>query len=419
MLGPLSENYGLIKQPPKTYYMSKIRQLWKSYWLASIIAACLLLISFWLHTVNTWSPMSLDDQVWNTKMDLHLNHHPFRLRLFQSHVTNWLHLLTGVSLKITFYTVQYLLAFITGLLFLKYLRRLGFDRFWAHLGMILFFTSLSVLAAHFAPIHTWDDFWMYLLLLLTALSILNSSWYQAAVFFTLGCFARETFLLMYPVLLFFAWRELRFKSIVKLSVCALIPLLIYGSYLMLYGSPPPENSWRFLSYNFENSARAADTTVSIVNAFGFVWLLATAGMVKLSRQARTASQDFCFWGVMLLLPINTIMVAAFALIRETRLLFVPFLFVIPIALWFGQAMWISMRTRHSNVRFLFASLLGTALFLVAGLYLAELIWPVFDYQSSSELRRNVAGINIGLALGSVLFWLLSIAGKSKQITTST
>ncbi|MCH7946896.1 MAG: hypothetical protein IIC66_03760, partial [candidate division Zixibacteria bacterium] len=171
--------------------------------------------------------------------------------------------------------------------------------------------------------------------------------------------------------------------------------------------------------NFENSARTADATVSIVNAFGFVWLLAMAGMVKLSRQARTASQEFCFWGVILLLPINTMMVATFALIRETRLLFVPFLFVIPIALWFGQAMWNSMKTRHSNVRIIFASLLGTALFLIAGVYLAELIWPVFEYQSSTELRRNIAGINIGLALGSVLFWLLSIAGKRKQVPSRT
>jgi len=348
-----------------------------------------------------------------------MNHHPFRLRLFQTHVTNWLHIITGVSLKVTFYSVQYLLAFITGLLFLKYLRRLGFDRFWPHLGMILFFTSLSVMGAHFAPIHTWDDFWMYLLLLLTALSILNSSWYKAAAFFTLGCFARETFLLIYPVFLLFAWRELKLKSIIKLSVCALVPLLIYGSYLMLYGARPSENSWRFLSYNFENSARTADATVSIVNAFGFVWLLAIGGMAKMNRQVRTAAQEFCFWGVILLLPLNTLLVAFFAILRETRLLFVPFLFVIPIALWFGESMWRSMKTRRSKVRITLAIVPGTTLFLIAGVYLAELIWPVFDYQSSSELRRTFAGINIGLALGSVLFWLLSEVGKHKQIPAGT
>lgn len=394
--------------------MSKIRQFWKSYWLASIIAACLLLISFWLHTVNTWSPMSLDDQVWNTKMDLHLNHHPYRLRLFQSHLTNWLHLLTGVSLKITFYTIQYLLAFITGLLFLKYLRRLGFDRFWAHLGMILFFTSLSVLAAHFAPIHTWDDFWMYLLLLLTALSILNSSWYQAAVFFTLGCFARETFLLMYPVLLFFAWRELRFKFIVKLFVCALMPLLIFGTYLIIFGEQPSEKRWGLLFYNFENSARSADSAVSIINAFGLVWVLAIAGMFKLKRQSRTASQEFCYWGVILLLPLNTLLVVFFTLLRETRLLFIPFLFVIPVALWFGQSLWESMNIRGIGFPKSIALILGTSLFIIGGVLLAEVVWPVFDYQASSELRRNIAGVNIGLIFGVTFFWVLSKVGKPKH-----
>jgi len=390
--------------------MSKVKQFWKNYWLASAIGAGLLLVSLWLHTMNTTSPMSLEDQVWDTKMDAHLNKYPFRIRLFQSHLTNWLHMLTGVSLKITFYTIQYILAFITGLLFLKYLRRLGFDRYWPHLGMILFFTSLSVMGAHFAPIHTWDDFWLYSFLLLTAISILNSSWYQAALFFTLGCFARETFLLIYPVLLFFAWRELRFKSIVKLSVCALMPLLIYGSYLMIFGERPAESRLGLLSYNFENSARSADATVSIIN-----WLLAIAGMFKLKRQSRTAPQEFCFWGVILLLPLNSLVVALFTLIRETRLLFVPFLFVIPVALWSAKSMWETMKTQRSDYPALIALILGVIMFVVGGVLLAEVIWPVFDYSASSELRRTLAGINIGLTCGVSLFWLLSGTGKTKQV----
>jgi len=363
--------------------------------------------------------MSLGDETWNYKMDIHLTEYPFSLRLFQTHFTILLHTITGLSLKVSFYTIQYVLALITGLLFFKYLRSLGFEHYWPHLGMILFFTSLSVMGAHFAPIHTWDDFWLYMFLLLTAMSILSSSWYQAALFFTLGCFARETFLLFYPILLLFAWQEMKFKQLAKLCVCTLAPLLVYGTYLMFFGERPANSRWGLLFYNFENSARSADSAVSIVNAFGFVWLLAIAGVVKLSRISRTASQEFCFWGVILLLPINMIMVASFAMIRETRLLFVPFLFVIPIALWQWKAMWESMKIRRQNILINFAIIAITVLLVIAGVYLSEIIWPVFDYRITSELRRTFAGINIGLTVSVFLFWVLSKTGSSKQFSERT
>ncbi len=369
-----------------------------------VIIAAGLLLSLWLHFNISGSEFTISADSWHRTIQIHRHNLPFSARPFQSNATVLVHHLTGLSDQVSFFVVEYLLAGLTAFLFFRLLLQLGFRRTWANIGVALFLLSFPVLAAHFAPVNTWDDFWMYAALVGLSMAVLRHQWPLAAVLFAIACLTRETAILFFPVLAFMAWHDRKRTHPAILLACLLAPLLAYGWYSATFEGRYSADTWRMLAHNFGTRQRTADSVVSLINAFG--WLLPAAGLGGwlIWKRRRTAAEVFLLFGALMYWPLNTVVSSAFAMVRETRLLFPPFVFLIPLALSALNDVWQSGLKRAGWQRWGWYVLSGVGL-CAAGIGLASIWWPELDYKTSSELRRNFAGVNIGLAAGFILLWL--------------
>jgi len=361
------------------------------------ITATAVVVSLILHLKATWSPLLLEPEIWRKSLELHLNHYPFNIRFPQTQATLLVNRLFGLPLKESFYILQYILGFLLGPLFYNYLKTLGFGRNWSLVGLAALMLSFPILCAHFEPVHTWDDIWMYGFLILTFSALLKNNWLVASLFFTLGCFAREQMILFYPIFFIEGFYSREKFGNRKLLLGLLIPVVIYGTFIFLTYQSPDAKRWSLFFYNFENTARAADAVVSLWISFGFLWFLAVAGTFSLIPKRSEPRFRLLFWGAAIAIPLTVSLGIFFTYVRETRILFPPFVFLIPLALIALKNLWAKLPAEKSKAFWIIASCSG-ALLITAGLFIAPYLWPEFDYGSSANLRRDFAGVQIGLSL---------------------
>ncbi len=373
-------------------------------WATWAIIALGLALSLTVHLTVGGSSFSVPADDWQHTLDVHLHDHPFSTRPLQSYATLGLQRLTGLSTKVAFFSIQFLLAGLTGWLLFRFLRRLGFSRAWGRIGTAMFYLSFPILAAHFAPVHTWDDMWLYAALLGMSYALLDRRWPVVAVLLAVACLARETALFFLPVLVVMAWRDRKRTRPLLLLVCLAAPVLAYLVYLMLFNAHYSAATWHMGDLNFGSGPKAADADVSLINAFGWLLPAAIAGGYQLWRRQRQESEQFLLVGLLLWVPLNTVAAATLAMVRETRLLFPPFVVVIPLALYAVHDIWRSGLNRVGWRRWFWYALLAVVV-CWAGIDHAALYWPKFEYYSSHLFRRNFAGLQLGLSLLFVLVWL--------------
>ncbi|MCH7689981.1 MAG: hypothetical protein IIA17_02925, partial [candidate division Zixibacteria bacterium] len=296
----------------------------KRYVLA--ITATGIVVSLILHLKATWTPLLLDPEAWAKAIEFHLNYYPYNIRFPQTHATLLISQIFGVTLKDSFYILQYILAFLLGPLFFNYLKHLGFERNWSLVGLVALMLSFPILCAHFEPVHTWDDKWMYGFLILTFSALLKGNWLVASLFFTLGCFAREQMVLFYPIFFLEGMWCRQKLGVRKLSLVLSIPIIIYGTFTLIMYQTADPHRWSLFAYNFENTARAADSVVSLWISFGFLWLLGVAGAASIFAKRSEPKFRILFWGAVTALPLTMILGIFFTYVRETRILFPPFVF---------------------------------------------------------------------------------------------
>ena len=378
------------------YFKKSYRQIIdKRYVLAITVTG--IVVSLILHLKATWSPLSLDPEIWIKSLELHLNYYPYNIRFPQTQATLLFSQIFGITLKESFYILQYILAFLLGPLFYNYLITLGFGRIWSLVGLAALMLSFPILGAHLEPVHTWDDKWMYGFLIIAFTALLKGNWLIASLFFTLGCFAREQMVIFYPILFIEGFYSREKFGNRKLLLGLLIPVVIYGTFIFLTYQSPDAKRWSLFFYNFENTARAADAVVSLWISFGFLWFLAAAGAFSLIPKRSEPKFRILFWGAVTALPLTMILGIFFAYVRETRILFPPFVFLIPLALIALKNLWDSLPAEKSKA-FWIITASSSALLITTGLLIASYLWPEFDYGSSSVLRRDFAGVQIGLSL---------------------
>ncbi|MCH9024508.1 MAG: hypothetical protein IH931_04160, partial [candidate division Zixibacteria bacterium] len=264
--------------------------------------------------------------------------------------------------------------------------------------------------AHFEPLFTWDDIWMYGFVILTFSALLKSNWLVASLFFTLGCFAREQMVLFYPIFFLEGMWNRQKLGVRKLSLVLSIPIIIYGVFTLIMYQTPDPNRWSLFAYNFENTARAADSVVSLWISFGFLWFLGVAGAVSIFAKRSEPKFRILFWGAVTALPLTMILGIFLTYVRETRILFPPFVFLIPLALVALKNLWEKLPAEKSKAFWIIAACSG-ALLITAGVLIAPYLWPEFDYGSSSKLRRDFAGVQIGLSL---LLLVGVVAGRFRK-----
>ena len=384
--------------------MPKLTHWLREYRVAAAVSMAGTILSLYLHLCNSWSPLVMKAADWTVKLDAHLTWYPFKIRLLQTYTAIGVSELLGISTKWAFYGTQYVLAFILALLFFRYLRKLEFSVPWANFGVSLLVLSLPILAAHFEPIHTWDDIWVYIFLVLSFGAIVERHWLAAGVFFTLGCFAREQTLFFYPLLLLGAWQDRRLINRRTLVISLLMPIVVFGIYFAAMWENPVAARWSCYEYNFSTPARTADSVVSLINSFGFLWVVAAFGLVRRASHFRDRAANVVFWGALYAVPLTTVFATLFTLVRETRILFPPFLFVFPLALWELQPLahaWRDRLSRRGKVLSVFLLVALAAL----GFAAAKWFWPALDFTGSVEVRRNYAGISLGLSAAFLVAWL--------------
>ncbi|MCH8027951.1 MAG: hypothetical protein IID63_07490 [candidate division Zixibacteria bacterium] len=391
------------------YFKQLYRQILdKRYVLA--ITATGIVVSLFLHLKATWTPLLLDPEAWAKAIEFHLNYYPYNIRFPQTHATLLISQIFGVTLKDSFYILQYILAFLLGPLFFNYLKQLGFERNWSLVGLVALMLSFPILCAHFEPVHTWDDKWMYGFLILTFSALLKSNWLVASLFFTLGCFAREQMVLFYPIFFLAGMWNRQKLGVRKLSLVLSIPIIIYGTFTLIMYQTADPHRWSLFAYNFENTARAADSIVSLWISFGFLWLLGAAGAASIFAKRSEPKFRILFWGAVTALPLTLILGIFFTYVRETRILFPPFVFLIPLALIALKHLWEKLPAVKSKTFWIITACSG-ALLIAAGVLIAPYLWPEFDYGSSSMLRRDFAGVQIGLSL---LLLVGVVAGRFRK-----
>jgi hypothetical protein len=371
-----------------------------------ITVVALTVISILLHRQWCGTPMASPESRWQEIFAYHQTFYPFSIRVFTTWIVTGLHQITGLPLRESFFTFQYCLMAIVALLFHRFLLSLSFVRRMANFGMILFLTAFPILFAYSEPVFTWDDGWTYLFLLLTVMAARNHRFVLAAIWFTLGCVAREQMLLYLPVFAYgvFVWGKE--SSLTRKLATIMLPVVLYFIYFAATYQSPDSQRYQLLQYNFETFPRATNSLYSIFIAFGAIWIAWLFALRRKTAQNLDAAdlsvrRFLVFCSVSSVIP-TVIVGLTLTYARETRIFFPPFLFIIPLAL-----IWIESRWRDLTLQYRKWLIGATLLAMVMAVLLAKFWNPDLDYRNCPEFCLNWLGIHVGLTVGVLLLWVLS------------
>ncbi|MCB2230728.1 hypothetical protein KQH82_08425 [bacterium] len=363
--------------------------------VVSLIAACLL-ISIWLQVQVSPSPMTQSEDIWQQKLDMHLHDYPFSVRPLQSYTTLSLHTLTGIPVRESFFIIQFLLAGLLGLAFYRLMRQMAFDHRWSSVGVLLLMTSYPIIGAHWEPTHTWDDIWAYLFLVLTVTAALAKKPTRATLWLILAILAREPVAVFYPVFAYLIVSNRNSHSKLKLALCLAAPVLFTIGMRLIFTQPM--DIWRWpvtILGNFGDPLRINDTVVSVIIAFGFMWLVSAIGLFRTATTNRYTSRDWLLWAWLITVPITLYLSLTGSLARETRILFPPFVCVIPLSVLALQYLVNIVRPAMTRKLALLLTL-GAILSVTAGVIAANtVLFPTFHYTANERIRRPLAGFHLG------------------------
>jgi hypothetical protein len=364
-----------------------------------------LTITFVLHAFIYGSPMGLGETIWLKKLDLHLNWAPFAVRPLQSYATLALHSFLGLPVREAFFIIQFTLAAVLGFTFYRFLLLLDFGTKWSLIGLAMLMSAYPMFGAHFAPTHTWDDFWCYLSLVLMLTALIKNHAIRAGIFFLIACIARDQTVLFFPLLFLWYKPYVDRMSRKNFILTAIVPLFLFIIYRLVMWEDIDPARWQLFSYNFENGARTTDSVASLIISFGFIWILFIIGLLIGNNQNESKVMKTIRLSSLIVFALNTFATVFFSFIRETRILFPPFVLVIPVALIAARELFENALETMRSMKILFIT--AAILLYAAGYYLAKLVlFTQFDYIANSELRGPLAGIYLLINIVIFLFWSL-------------
>jgi hypothetical protein len=375
--------------------MSSDKRTVYEYSIPVSITLILLAVSFILHVKACGSPMTAPPEVWQKRIDVHLTRYPFTIRYFTTYSVLFMNKFLSLPYREAFFILQFGLAFVLGPIFYRFLKELKFRKSWANVGLVILFTSYPIMAAHFEPVHTWDDFWTYSLVVLTFYSMLRGRLLAASIFFTLACLSREQALLFYPALILAAYFFAGHISLSRKVLYLLVPAVIFAVFSFAVSETPHPGRFSLVLFNFENALRTSDTLFSFYVSFGFVWVAAAIPIFRSVRGLKNAIDRFLVLAAVVTVPSNVVLTLLFTYARETRIFFPPFIFLIPLALLILEPTHIFIRKELSRQRRVIALVIFHAL-MFAGIYLARFVFPHFEYRQCANYCREWAGINFGI-----------------------
>jgi len=370
---------------------STTKRSWMIVWLAALGLTVLSLVTH----ITSPSSIRLSEQDWQDRVAFHNSEPAFVARPFTNGIVAFAHDRLGLSVKTSFFGLQFLLMFISIPAFYHYLSRLGFDFGACIKGVFIYGLSLPVFLAHFDPVFTWSDFWVYAAVPLAFSFTLDGRSFLATLAMAVALLARETTLIFLPVWFLFIYRR-DDRSLRKAILMSGAVVLVFAIYRYFNGAGNFAQPQYNLDFNFAYAMRTSDTIFSLLVSLGFLWVV---GMWQASQKQENPFRYYNlirFGAVFTVVGfVSSTLVMTFA--RESRIFFPPFVFLIPLALIWLDSRKESLRKLWDSVRPVPPAL---ALVILIGISigLSMLLFPHSEFRHWKAGNRTWLGLHIAAVI---------------------
>lgn len=365
----------------------------------TLIIVGLSLLSYYFNDANQ-TILFQSDEIWSKRLTTRLEVYPFSIRVFTSYSMLALMYVFGTSEVQSFIVVQYTLVVALGYAFHLYLKAVGFSLNLSLLGVGVLFLSYPIFGAHFQPTYTWDDMWQYLALTISLTLGLKRKWLASCVVFAIGIVAREVIFLFLPTLIYL-FSVIEGSLFKKRALALAIPVILFCFYALFMIDINTSYKGIHFGVNFENPLIARDTFFSLMLSFGALWYASAQFVFASSRVSLNQVQGFIVNGFWFTVPLTVLIVMTMAYARETRTLFPPFVFIIPMSLWLLRDIYEKVGKRVT-LYLIFSGVALGAFLVPAGMRLSKSLFPEFAFRVGREFHQDYFGVHLAVAVLIVL-----------------
>jgi len=375
------------------------------------LAALFTLLSLLAHLTSP-SSMHQPEANWQTRVEYHQTHPAFVVRPITTGIIVFMHDSLGLGYRTSFFTLQFLLMLLCGPVLVRYLRVLGFSIIMSLAGMTIFYFSLPVFMAHFDPLYTWSDFWVYLMVPLSFAFLIRKKYIPAVLAMAWALWARETSLLFLPPWFLFIYRSERERVVPSLLLTIAPAVLWLVLRAFLTGTAGGDIEFK-LAFNFDGFLRSRDTIFSLLVSLGMMWPIGFYQILRGRGDGISRYEPIRFGAVFTALGfvLSTLL---FAQARETRLFFPPFVFFLPLTLVFFQGQRLVFIRLWNKYRFPIIAMTGLIIIAVS-LMMASLLFPEFDFRTWKDGNRAFLGLHLAATIIFVLFLFIRNRGAESQV----
>lgn len=348
----------------------------KKYILISLILTALILSL----NINLKTLLNYSDSQWNDALALHQNEMPFSMRPMTSGAIVVLQ--EFFSVRTSFIIHQYALLFLLFISFAIYLKSLSFRSRTIIGGLVMLAFSYPILCLHFIPNFSWDDIWAYIGITWMAYFFFKDRFILSAICLAFAVLNRESVLVILP--LFYFYRKEKNISTAQLLLLV-SPALLYIVYRGAFFPDFLPGRFTRLLANFGSLGEGHQSLYSLFISFGYLWVAGLFFACKSFRPEGNSPGILCgnFQKSSLAVSLlSVLIVLTAALARETRLFFIPFIFIIPLSLNTVRAICEKVKIRN-KVKTAFLVLLLLALWVIGSIF----IFPSFDYLPMIDFHR--------------------------------
>ena len=276
----------------------------------------------------------------------------FRRRPFVLEFQNWTHKTFNLPYQFSFNLINFVGLFLLFLILPKLSKTISRKSNSGFILQLSFLFSLPILCAFYGSIFTYDDIVQYLLLSIFLIFLFKENHIVSALFFLLACIARETSLI-YLLLVFFYLYNQNKLNYIKIIVW-IMPLILYFTFIYFYLNESTlsaskaflfEKRFSAWKTNFQDFKTLRETSTIMFVMLGF------PSYFVINRIRKTQFSEGVFWSKfsLMFLSLNLIVVLISGLVRESRLLFVPLCFILPLVVQQLEKFSISLKKRFRQI----------------------------------------------------------------------
>ncbi len=385
----------IVKNPRREWYI-----VW-------ILALILVLISLSFHYFAP-STMNQSYEQWTKRLELHRDWAPFKIRPLTTNILTFCYDNFQIPYKNSFFALHYILHLLMILIFYKYLRVLNFNHHYSLIGISLFGFSVPIILAHFAPIYTWSDFWMYLFIPFGYIYLFKKKYLLSAFLLSVSLLARETTLIFIFIwsVIFLSEKGRNYFKLIKYLL--FIAIIFFVSRIIFSGTETGwvENRLNCFYFNFDHYQRIIDTAFSVIISFGFMWF---TGIYQIFQKNRYDIKYYNMlrWGGLFTIIFFTFSTGTMTLARETRLLFPPFMFMIPLTLIFFKDRLPVVKRIFREKKLILLNLISIIIFIGISSLITLSFFHSFEFRAWKDGNQIFLIINLSILFYSVFLVLLN------------